>query len=64
MSPPSLSLFTQPCQKDTRKNEREKPIKSMNIIRNQIGKIVYILLWLLGIPIPIVIVIYLLRGCD
>jgi len=36
----------------------------MNIIRNQIGKIVYILLWLLGIPIPIVIVIYLLRGCD
>jgi len=39
-------------------------MKSINIIRNQIGKIGYILLWLLGIPIPILIVIYLLRGCD
>ena len=32
--------------------------------RNQSGKIGYILLWLLGIPIPILIVIFLLRGCN
>jgi len=38
--------------------------KSMNIFRSQVGKIGYILLWLLGIPIPILIVIYLLGGCD
>ncbi len=30
----------------------------------QEGKIGYILLWLLGIPIPILVVIYLLRGCT
>lgn len=30
----------------------------------QEGKIGYILLWLLGIPIPILVVIFLLRGCT
>ncbi|MEP6655588.1 MAG: hypothetical protein ABJC33_00035 [Betaproteobacteria bacterium] len=30
----------------------------------QEGKIGYILLWLLGIPIPILLVIFLLRGCT
>lgn len=35
--------------------------KSMN---GQRGKIGYILLWLLGIPIPILFLIFLLRGCT
>ena len=39
-------------------------MKCLKIFRNQAGKIGYILLWLLGIPIPILIVIYLLRGCT
>jgi hypothetical protein len=30
----------------------------------QEGKIGYILLWLLGVPIPILILIFLLRGCN
>lgn len=30
----------------------------------QEGKMGYILLWALGVPIPILIVIYLLRGCN
>ncbi|MDQ6619684.1 MAG: hypothetical protein M3Z31_08310 [Pseudomonadota bacterium] len=30
----------------------------------QQGKMGYILLWLLGIPIPILLVIFLLRGCS
>jgi len=30
----------------------------------QEGKIGYILLWLLGIPIPILLLIFLLRGCN
>ena len=30
----------------------------------QEGKIGYILLWLLGVPIPVLFVIFLLRGCD
>jgi hypothetical protein len=30
----------------------------------QQGKVGYILLWLLGVPIPILFLIYLLRGCT
>ncbi len=30
----------------------------------QEGKVGWILLWLLGIPIPILVVLYLLRGCT
>jgi hypothetical protein len=32
--------------------------------RYQEGKIGYILLWLLGVPIPVLFVIFLLRGCT
>jgi hypothetical protein len=28
------------------------------------GKIGWILLWLVGIPLPILLVLYLLRGCT
>ena len=30
----------------------------------QQGRWVYILAWLIGVPVPILIVIYLLRGCT
>jgi hypothetical protein len=30
----------------------------------QQGKAGYILLWLLGVPIPILLLIFLLRGCN
>ncbi len=35
-----------------------------NTLKAQGGKIGYILLWVLGVPIPILIVVYLLRGCT
>lgn len=28
------------------------------------GKVGYLLLWLLGVPIPILVLIFLLRGCT
>jgi hypothetical protein len=28
------------------------------------GKIGWILLWLLGVPIPILLLVYVLRGCT
>ena len=31
---------------------------------SQRGKIGWILLWLLGIPIPVLILLFLLRGCT
>jgi len=30
----------------------------------QRGRLGYILLWLLGVPIPVLFVIFLLRGCT
>jgi hypothetical protein len=36
----------------------------MRKLINRSGKVGYILLWLLGIPIPILFVIFLLRGCN
>ena len=35
-----------------------------NTLKRQDGKIGYILAWLLGVPIPILILVYLLRGCS
>ncbi|MGH9338446.1 MAG: hypothetical protein ACRD1R_02375 [Acidobacteriota bacterium] len=40
------------------KNERSATLKS------QAGKVGYILLWLLAVPIPILLVIFLMRGCT
>jgi hypothetical protein len=34
------------------------------MLNNEEGKIGWILLWLLGIPLPILLVLYLLRGCT
>jgi hypothetical protein len=31
---------------------------------NEKGKVGWVLLWLLGIPLPILLVFYLLRGCT
>jgi len=36
-------------------------MKSLNRERGAIG---YILLWLLGIPIPVLLLFFLLRGCT
>ncbi|HEY4366884.1 MAG TPA: hypothetical protein VGN07_06575 [Steroidobacteraceae bacterium] len=33
-------------------------------LQRQQGKVGWILLWLLGIPIPILLVLFLLRGCT
>jgi hypothetical protein len=32
--------------------------------KNESGKIGWIFLWLLGIPIPVLLVLFLLRGCT
>ena len=35
-----------------------------NLRASQQGRIGYILLWLLGVPIPVLFLFYLLRGCT
>ena len=36
----------------------------INVCKDEEGAIGWVLLWLLGIPIPILLVIFLLRGCT
>jgi len=43
---------------------REKPMMKFSEKIKQAGATGYILLWLLGIPIPILLLIFLLRGCT
>lgn len=32
--------------------------------RRQQGKWGYLLAWLIGVPVPILVIVYLLRGCS
>jgi hypothetical protein len=45
------------------KKERARQMHLANKVK-EIGATGYILLWLLGIPIPILLLIFLLRGCT
>ena len=36
----------------------------MKTPRNQKGAIGWMLLWLIGIPVPILIILFLVRGCT
>lgn len=38
--------------------------KFRSLPSDQEGRVGYILLWLLGVPIPVLFLIYLLRGCS
>lgn len=33
-------------------------------LHKQAGKVGWILLWLLGVPIPVLLVLFLIRGCT
>jgi hypothetical protein len=36
----------------------------MKILGDQKGKVGWILLWALGIPIPVLVILFLMRGCT
>ena len=36
----------------------------MNTLNNQRGAIGWILLWAIGIPVPILLLLFLVRGCT
>jgi hypothetical protein len=39
-------------------------MKFVNYYKDQKGKIGWILLWLLGVPIPVLLGLFLIRGCT
>lgn len=38
--------------------------KTPKMITNVQGKVGWALLWILGIPLPVLLVLYMLRGCQ
>jgi len=36
----------------------------MKVLKDEKGKIGWILLWALGVPIPVLVILFLLRGCT
>lgn len=44
---------------------RAAPLRRLSALRRaQEGRWGYILAWLIGVPVPILIIVYLLRGCT
>ena len=36
----------------------------MRVLKNEIGKVGWILLWALGVPIPVLVILFMMRGCT
>lgn len=36
----------------------------IKLIRNERGRIGWIVLWALGVPIPVLVILFLMRGCT
>jgi len=36
----------------------------MTLLQDEKGKVGWILLWALGVPIPILVILFLVRGCT
>lgn len=36
----------------------------MKVLRNQTGKAGWVLLWALGVPVPLLALLFLMRGCT
>ncbi len=39
-------------------------LKEAAVEKLQSGKVGWVLLWLIGIPIPVLLILFLLRGCT
>jgi hypothetical protein len=35
-----------------------------SLLKKQGGKVGWLLLWLVGVPVPVLIILFLLRGCT
>jgi hypothetical protein len=61
-TPPQQAGATLPGRGLGTVNALQAGMKTPNPLQS--GKVGYALLWLLGIPIPVLIGIFLLRGCN
>lgn len=46
------------------KTNPRRPLTQNDYLKSASGKIGWILLWLIGIPVPVLLGLFLLRGCT
>jgi hypothetical protein len=65
-SPPSVtrSIVRGPKHMDIIHLRKEQYMNIAEKLKQEEGKIGYILAWALGIPVPILLIIFLMRGCN
>jgi hypothetical protein len=39
-------------------------MKTFKVLRNEQGKAGWAILWLLGVPLPVLFILFLIRGCH
>ena len=39
-------------------------MKNPNNLKQEAGKVGWAVLWLLGVPLPILLIVYLMKGCT
>ena len=54
--------FKQELQEKYKKPEAN--VEGQRIWKSEEGKIGWVLLWAIGVPIPVLLILYLLRGCT
>ena len=67
MARPTLKTppFLRTTQRCIQNLQPTLPLKTfLNPHRLQSGRIGWILLWLLGVPIPVLLILYFIRGCT
>jgi len=55
---------SRPISEKPMKQLQMKQLQRLQMRAAQQGRVGYILLWLLGVPIPLLFLVYLLRGCT
>ena len=43
---------------------QKQKAKAVQMIKTEAGKVGWAILWLLGVPLPVLLIIYFLRGCS
>lgn len=59
-----LNLLTRALERAFIKGRNWMKLLIGEELKRQEGKVGWVLLWLLGIPIPVLLILFLLRGCT
>lgn len=43
---------------------QEKETLKLSLLQNTQGKVGWAILWMLGIPLPVLLIFYFIRGCQ